>query len=55
MDGLLGRREMERKCEAQDCNSPATFYGGYKNANDWAGYACTYHASVFFVWKERVK
>ena len=44
-----------RKCEMQECEENATYYGGYRNANDWAGYACTEHAERNFAWKERVK
>jgi hypothetical protein len=34
----------DKVCEMQACTAPATCYGGYKGADDWAGYICFDHA-----------
>lgn len=43
-----------RKCEFH-CDEPATVYGGFRGAGDWAGYACDMHAATvrgFAVWEK---
>ena len=38
-------------CEMQGCEKPATHYGGYAGANDWAGRVCEEHADQL-AWSE---
>lgn len=42
------------KCEMQGCESPATYYGGYKGADSWAGYVCHSHTPTL-AWIERIR
>lgn len=40
--------------EARRCTQPATVYGGYAGAGEWAGRACDEHASSpgFRTWEQ---
>ena len=60
--GIVRTANLERVVEEKpartcgfDCTVPATVYGGFAGAGDWAGYACDEHAAAngFQVW-ERV-